>query len=219
MAEINEARANGLTSTLSNYFTPGGLKIVDVHKDGVINEQDRTTIGDPYPDFTWSLTNSFSFFGVDISIMLQGVQGLEIYNDDGRYNENVRTSAAWNTPDRWVSPNNPGDGYTPFEINGYQKASTDYVIENGSFLSIRNITLGYTLPSKYLKKIPVKGFRIYLTAENPLYVWNVGKSDAQKYRGINPEARKQNDNPLMDGLQNGSFAVQSSYAIGLSLTF
>ncbi|MDR1974954.1 MAG: TonB-dependent receptor [Bacteroidales bacterium] len=219
MAEINEARANGLTSTLSNYFIPGGLKIVDVHEDGIINELDRTTIGDPYPDFIWSITNSFSFFGVDISIMLQGVQGVEIYNDDGRYNENVRTSATWNTPDRWVSPNNPGDGYTPFEYNGFQKGSTDYVIENGSFLSIRNITVGYTLPSKYLKKIPVKGFRIYLTAENPLYVWNIGNKDVQKYRGINPEARKSNDNPLMDGLQNGSFAIQSSYAVGISLTF
>ncbi|GHU85728.1 SusC/RagA family TonB-linked outer membrane protein [Bacteroidia bacterium] len=219
-ADIKEAQDNGLTSTLGSYFTAGGLKIVDINNDNVINEQDRTTIGDPYPDFTWAFTNNLHWNGFDFSIMLQGAQGIQIYNDDGRYNENVRTSAMWNTPNRWVSAGNVGDGKTPYETNGIHKSSTDYVIEDGSYLSLRNITFGYTIPAKIFKKLPFNGLRAYIAAENVFYLWNTDTKDGvKKYRGINPEARKENSNPLMDGLQNGSFAIQQSFVFGLNLTF
>ncbi|GHV35193.1 hypothetical protein FACS1894178_4240 [Bacteroidia bacterium] len=218
-AEIDAAIADGYEDKLSS-FAAGGLKIRDMNGDKIIDDHDKTTIGDPYPDFTWSFTNAFSFYGVDISIMFQGAQGIELYNDDGRYNENVRTSAKWNTPDRWVSPNNPGDGLTPFETNGIHKSLTDYVIEDGSYLALRNATIGYTVPTKWITKTKIfKGLRVYFACENPLYLWNLGNTNANKYRGINPEARKEYNNPLTDGLQNGSFAVQSSYVFGLNLTF
>ena len=74
-AEIDGAKAKGLTSNLSNYFIPGGLKIADVNGDNVIDNNDRTIIGNPYPSFTWGITNQLKYKSFDLSFTIQGVKG------------------------------------------------------------------------------------------------------------------------------------------------
>ena len=99
---------SGLTSNLSNVFVPGGLKLVDINNDGKLDINDRTVIGNPYPDFIWGLTNNFKIKGFDFSFMLQGSQGGQIINGDPNYNEIKRTNANFNTTSKWLSPLNPG---------------------------------------------------------------------------------------------------------------
>ena len=117
-ADINAAKAKGLSSDLSNVFVPGGLKLVDVNGDNKIDNNDRTVIGSPYPDFTWGITNSIEYGAFDLSFTFQGVQGGSLVNGDPNYVEIKRYNRAYNT-NRWLSPKFPGDGKTPYSSNGF----------------------------------------------------------------------------------------------------
>ena len=88
---------------------PGGLRIVDTNNDGSLTPEDRVPLGNPYPDFTWGITNTFQIKNFDISFLIQGVQGIDVYNGDVYYNETVKWNKAY-TKDRWVSAENPGNG-------------------------------------------------------------------------------------------------------------
>ena len=92
----------------------------------------------------------------------------------------------WNTKyvaNRWLSVEYPGDGKTPFRDNGIQHSLTDYQIEDAGFIALRDVTLGYDLPRKAARKVGLSKLRVYVSAQNLLYLWSDG------YRGINPEAR------------------------------
>lgn len=214
-AQIDEAKAAGQTSTLSKYFQAGGLKFVDVNGDNKIDINDRTTLGSPFPDFTWGITNTFKYKGFDLSILLQGVQGGKLINGDANYNESRRYNVKFNE-NRWISAANPGDGKTPYYTNGENWLLTDYVLEDASYASIRNVILGYTIPQKFSKKLGLSGIRIYSSVDNLLYL--MGSS----YRGINPEARatsSQYSSPLIDGYQRGAFPIARTYTFGLDVNF
>jgi TonB-linked SusC/RagA family outer membrane protein len=225
-AEIDAAIAAGrVVNTIDIQDVPGGLKVVDANGNVnvVIDDNSRTTLGSPFPRFTWGINNTFSFRDFDLSFLVNGVQGLSLYNDDGRYNENMRSARQW-VENRWISPNNPGDGKTPnFETGtGVHQASTDMVIQNGSYIALRGITLGYTLPRNIAQRFKLRSIRAYISAENCLYLWNIGHRSATRYKGINPEARTTSgrySNPLIAGFQRGGFPIQSSYVFGLTVNF
>lgn len=206
---------SGLKSSLSSVFVPGGLKIVDVNKDGILDNSDRTDIGNPYPDFNWGITNTFKFGGFDFSFLMQGVQGGKIINGDPNYNESRRTITTYNK-NRWISPNYPGDGKTPFSTNGYNWMLTDYVVEDGSYFSLREVNFGYTLPSSVTKKFKVSSMRFYFTAQNLFF------QTANGYRGLNPEGRFSNgpySSVLIDGYQRGSFPIPQTLTAGIDINF
>ncbi len=211
--QITESK---LTSALANVFVPGGLKIVDLNNDGKIDISDRTIIGNPYPDFIWGFTNNLKFKGFDFSFMLQGSQGGDLINGDPNYNEVKRTVANFNTTDKWLSPLNPGDGKTPYYLSGFNWMLTDYVVEDASYMALREIIAGYTIPKKFAKKIHLGSVRIYTTAQNLFY------KTAKGYRGLNPEATFQSGvyvSPLIDGYQRGSFPINKSFRFGVDLSF
>jgi TonB-dependent starch-binding outer membrane protein SusC len=215
--QINEARAKGLSSTLSGYFAPGALKFVDINNDNVIDLNDRTVIGNPYPDFTWGITNNFSVKGIDLSFTFQGVQGGQLMNGDGFYNEARKYNRAF-IDNRWISPANPGDGKTPYFTNGYTNAWTqsDYLISDASYFALREVLLGYTLPEKWIKKIRFDNLRFYCSAQNLFF------RSAKDYTGINIEARNntaQYASPLIDGYQRGTFPVNRTILFGIDLGF
>jgi hypothetical protein len=83
--------ASNLKSSLSSILVPGGLKIVDVNRDGILDNNDRTDLGNPYPDFNWGITNNFKYKNIDFSFLVQGVQGGKVINGDPNYNESRRT--------------------------------------------------------------------------------------------------------------------------------
>ena len=213
--QINKAIAGGLTSSMSNVFVPGGLKLVDVNGDSKIDNEDRTDLGNPYPDFTWGITNNFSFKGIDLSFTFQGVQGGKLINGDPNYNESRRTIRTYNQ-NRWVSAKFPGDGKTPFSTLGYNWMLTDYVIEDASYLSLRDVNIGYSIPAAFIKKLKVNSLRFYFSAQN-LYF-----KTAKGYRGLNPEGRFTNgsySSVLIDGYQRGSFPIPKTLLIGIDINF
>jgi len=213
--EVDLARANDLGTTVPNYFMAGGLKTVDTNGDGKITTDDRVPLGNPFPNFTWGMTNAFKYKGFDLSILIQGVSGNKILNGEANYLENRRIDRAY-SDGRWISDMYPGDGKTPYVSNGQDWMLTDYVIEDGSYFALRDLSLGYELPSKISKKMGISTMRVHVSGQNLLYVW------AKSYRGINPEARMKSglyNTPLVDGYQRGAFPVATTISTGLEISF
>jgi len=216
-AQIDDAKAKGLTSNLTNVFTPGGLKLVDLNGDNVLDANDRTTIGNPYPDFTWGMTNTINFKAIDLSFSFQGIQGGKIINGDQNYSEAQRTVSAYNT-NRWVSAMYPGDGKTPTGVGsgGFNWMLTDYVVDDASYYSLRDVVVGLTLPKSTIKKLGLSSARIYFSAQNLFFKF------ADNYNGINPEARS-NSGPyassLIDGYQRGGFPINKTFLFGADINF
>jgi TonB-linked SusC/RagA family outer membrane protein len=215
-AQIDAARASGQSSVLARYYTPGGLKFLDVNNDNVIDNSDRTTIGSPFPDFLWGVTNTFKYKSFDLSVLIQGSQGGDLVNGDYNYVETKRFNRNFNNDDRWLSEQFPGDGKTPYFDFGFNGMLTDFVVEDASYASVRSVILGYALPTKFTKKAKINGMRLYAAADNLLYF--MGKN----YRGINPEARTTSSayaSPLIDGYQRGAFPIMRTVTFGLDFTF
>jgi len=194
---------------------PGGLRIVDTDKNGSLTSDDRVPLGNPYPDFTWGITNTFQIKNFDISFLIQGVQGITVYNGDVYYNETVK----WNKKylkDRWVSAENPGNGRTPYQKLGYDICLTDYPLQDASYACLRNFTIGYTLPTASARKIKLSSVRFYLSGSNLLYIWG------NDYKGINPESRmtsSQYSSSLISGYQRGGFPLTTTISAGFDINF
>ena len=193
---------------------PGGLRIVDTNGDGYLTDEDRVPLGNPYPSFSYGMTNTFYIGKFDVSFLIQGVQGITVLNGDVFYNETHKYNAAY-LKDRWVSPEHPGNGKVPFGKNGFDLMLTDYPLQNGSYVCLRNATVGFTLNKKDLKN-HLKGLRLYVTGNNLLYIWS------KDYKGINPESRytsSQYASPMISGYQRGGFPLTSTVTFGFDIKF
>jgi TonB-linked SusC/RagA family outer membrane protein len=213
--QIQAAKDSGLTTNLPSLFTLAGLKLVDVNGDNRIDNNDRTVIGNPYPDFTWGLTNTMSYKAVDLTFSWQGVQGGELINGDPNYGE-TRSKNKNYTANRWISPQNPGDGKTPYEDVGFNWLLTDYVVEDASYFALREVNIGYTLPSTMVKRIGLSNLRLYASGQNLFF------NTASEYRGINPEGRSTSGpyaSAIVAGYQRGSFPIAKTIVIGLDINF
>lgn len=213
--QIKAATDAGLKSSLSGLFTPGGLKLVDVNGDNVIDEADRVSLGNPYPDFTWGVTNNITFKAVDLTFSFQGSQGGQLINGDINYNETRRYNKNY-TENRWISPANPGDGKTPYSTVGFNPMFTDYVVEDASYYALREVVVGYTFPKTLAKTLHLSNVRAYFSAQN-LYFHS-----AAGYRGINPEARLSSgpyNTALIDGYQRGGYPMPKTFLFGIDLNF
>ena len=196
---------------------PGTLKVVDKDNNGIIDAYDRDVLGSPFPTLTWGMTNTFTFYGFDVSFMLQGVAGVTVLNGDAYYQETKKINKAYTT-NRFISADHPGDGRTPTFANGngMQWELTDYLLQNASYGALKDVTVGYRFNKKQLRPIHLNTLRLYFSGQNLLYVW--GKS----YKGINPEARytsNQYSSPLVDGYQRGGFPIQRTFTVGLEIGF
>jgi len=214
-AQVDDAKAAGLQSDLPGFFTPGGLKLVDVNGDGTVDTSDRTIIGNPYPDFNWGITNTLTYGGIDLSFSFQGSQGGQLINGDMNYLENKRTNLSY-IANHWLSDAYPGDGKTPYEKNGFTNwVITDYAVEDASYFALRELNVGYTLPEDVTKKLQVSSLRFYLSGQN-LYFHS-----AKGYKGINPEARTNSgsENALIDGYQRGGFPIPKTIILGIDINF
>ena len=170
---------------------PGDPIIRDVNGDKKIDVNDRTILGNAQPNFTAGLTNTFKYKNFEFSFMLQGVFGNEIWNQQTRFSKfwNDSRNSYASVTNYWKSEQDPGDGktfkpYATYPANALGKAAfiqgySTYWMEDGSFVRIKNLRLGYTLPQSLFKNIPVKSARVYVNAEN-LHVFS-------KYVGFDPE--------------------------------
>ncbi len=196
---------------------PGTLKVVDRDKNGIIDAYDRDVLGTPFPVLTWGVTNTFTFYGVDISFMFQGVAGATVLNGDGYYQETKKINTAYTT-NRYVSPQNPGDGKTPTFANGngMEWELTDYLLQNASYGALKDLTIGYRFSKKMLRPVHLNTIRLYFSGQNLFYIWS------KDYKGINPEARytsNQYSSPLVDGYQRGGFPIQRTFTFGVEIGF
>ena len=195
----------------------GDLKFLDLDGDGVINfANDRAVQGNYMPDFTYGATFNLGYKGIDFALSLQGVQGNEIlhlfrryiYNQEG--NMNLMIGAL----NRWQSEQSPGDGQTN-RANRLQTGSngqtSNWHLEDGSYMRVRNITLGYTFPKNILEKIYISNLRLYFAVQNPF--------TSTDYLGYNPEVSSRPDNALNPGEDYASYPLARTYTFGINLTF
>ncbi|RZM29991.1 MAG: SusC/RagA family TonB-linked outer membrane protein, partial [Pedobacter sp.] len=195
------------------FSKPGQLKFADVNGDGVITADDRTIIGDPFPDFTYGMTNSFAYKGFDFAFTIQGVHGFEVLNAARRFygsysglNNTIRSAS-----NGWKSEADRGDGVTPqidrnfgaLGIASVINNATSAFVEDGSFLRIRNITLGYNLPASVAKALKVANARFSFTVQNA-YTFT-------KYEGYNPEVSVEGANPLVPGADSGAYPLARTF--------
>ena len=167
---------------------PGDVKFVDVNGDGAITADDRTKIGSPNPKFAYGFNIGLSYMNFDFKMFLQGVQGNQIVNALDRYlastsspggiMENMLVSR-YN--DRWsaANPNNNGARVARSDDNQNYQRFSDLYVEDGSYLKIKNIQIGYNIPSAILKKAKINSLRLYVSADNPFTF--------TKYTGMEPE--------------------------------
>jgi len=162
----------------------GDPKIRDVNGDKKIDSNDRTILGNYQPDFSWGMTNTFRYKGIELSVMLTGVQGAEIMNQQARFLKtfNGDRNAYKYVTNYWKSDADPGNGkiFKPrVTQNTVQSLSSSYWVEDGSFIRVKNIRLGYNLPSNLSSKLKISGAKIYINMEN-VYV-------SSKYSNYDPE--------------------------------
>lgn len=200
---------------------PGQLKFADINGDGVINASDRTILGSPFPDFTYGMTNTFNYKNFDFAFTLQGVQGFEVLNMARRYYGNY--SGTYNvlrsTANGWKSEADPGDGVSPQINRNFNSLAgsnvvnnvTSLFVEDGSFLRIRNITLGYNLPQASLERLKLSSARLSFTVQNA-YTFT-------KYEGFNPEVSAQGGSTLVPGVDAGGYPLARSFMFGLNVGF
>lgn len=193
--------------------SPGDVKFVDVNNDGKIDETtDRVKLGSAIPDFSYGLNASCSYKNFDLTLALQGVFGNEIVN--GMYSVLQSTDMSeWNVGkvmlDRWT-PENPDSNIPRVHASDPNKNSkfSDRYVENGSYLRIKNLQIGYNLPSNWLSKIKVQQLRLYLSADN-LYTFT-------KYSGFDPEI---GGTDLNAGVDLANYPIPRSFSFGLNLKF
>ncbi len=210
---------------------PGDIKFKDINgtdskgklipgmPDGIIDQNDQTIIGNPNPKFICGLTNSFSYKNFDLNVTIQGVYGNKIFNSSRMQFEQFtangdapnQTIAALN---RWKSDSDPGNDKTPRTVfndpNGNGRVS-DRWIEDGSYLRVKNITLGYTIPSNLLHKIKISSLRVYLSLNNYFTL--------TKYAWYNPDLGNLAGSNASFGVDNNIYPLAKTMMFGLNVGF
>jgi TonB-linked SusC/RagA family outer membrane protein len=194
---------------------PGDFKFADINGDGIIDGNDKTITGNYQPKFTYGYSGQVQYGILDLNVAAQGVYGNTIANIAQRH-YNSTESYANNTTDalnRWVSPSDPGNGIVARanrSETGLNAQISTYHLSPGSYLRIRDLTLGVSLPQQTAKSIGLANLRVYVTAENPFTI--------TKYNGYNPEVSV-DSNPLQQGVDYGSYPVNKTFLLGLNIKF
>ncbi len=222
IGEFYGYKTNGLFQTqddVDNHATqsgaaPGDIRFVDVNEDGVINDDDRTYLGSPIPDFEVAFNASASYKNFDLSLLISGVYGNELMNTMGYRLENgshIGNKMA-TVLDRWTGPGTSNDMPRLIWSDPNDNARiSDRYVEDGSYLRLKNIQIGYNLPASLLNKLGARKVRVYARARNLLTFTS--------YSGFDPELGKVDNNNLNYGIDMGSYPVPRSINFGLSVGF
>ncbi len=190
---------------LSNPYHPIGAEAQDVYVkdlngDGLIDDDDKTILGNPYPDFVWSITNNFKFGPMDLAFMFQGSHGAEVRNMGDQYILNH-----FNSSQDFISTT-PNQGFIK------EKIFTDDIIQDASYIALRNVTLGFNLDSDILSRMKLSNLRFYVSGQNLMYL------TADDYTGFNPESIN-TTSATTYGYQRAGSPVFSTVSIGVNLGF
>ncbi|MDA3891711.1 MAG: TonB-dependent receptor [Salinivirgaceae bacterium] len=196
---------------------PGDIKIVDVDGDGVITTEDRTNIGSPHPKVLAGLNFNAYYKNFDFGINFTGAFGQKVYNGIYRTDVGYSNRPAHFLEDAW-SPENPDADYpAPSISSAWNFKHNDTFVENGSYVKLRNLTLGYTLPKDLMQAANITSMRVYFSANNLLTI--------TKYKGVDPEmgntATDQDGNAVVSsyGVDRGFYPQARQFLVGLNVTF
>lgn len=185
----------------------GDIRFLDLNSDGVIDDDDRTYIGNPNPDFIFAINNTFAYKGFDLTIFLQGVYGNDIYNANRIWTEGmaVAQNQEISTLNRWTGEgtsnsvpravyNDPNKNIRP----------SDRFVEDGSYLRVKNVIFGYSFPQKVTQKLKMSSARIYVSGTNLLTFTN--------YSGFDPEVG-------VNGIDLNTYPVTRTFSLGVNMSF
>jgi TonB-linked SusC/RagA family outer membrane protein len=194
----------------------GGFKYTDVNGDGVVDPQDRTIIGNPNPDFYYSLSLNASYKNFDVALFFNGVQGNDLY-DANRYFTDFSTFAGARSTrllNAWSPTNTSSLIPSPYNNAAeIEYASSSYYIQNGSFFRMKNLQIGYSLPAQKIfgSKLGINKFRIYASATNLFTITD--------YTGLDPEVSQESSTFSAPGVDRGIYPNARQFLLGLSVGF
>ena len=178
--------------------------------DGEITSDDRTIMGDPNPDFIWGLTNNFEYKGFDLNIFIQGSQGNDMFSYTLMELETLRgyNNSTTRALNRWTPTNTDTDVPVASSARGYHSSSR--WVYDGSYVRLKNIALGYSLPKSWITPLGLSHVKLYVSGQNLLTL--------TKYRGYDPEVNYNGSN-ISAGFDYGSYPSAKSYTFGLKVIF
>lgn len=204
----------------------------DINKDSKINNEDETFIGNPLPDFTYGIGNTFSWKGFDLTVFFSGSYGNDVINynrrflEDVRSNSNLLRSAANYAQLGVINSNLPNDDYRNLYVvnasstvlprlsassTNANNRMSDMYVEDGSYIRLQNVSLSYTLPKAIVRKIKLENVKVYMNMQN-VFTWS-------KYNGFDPEVGAMYGDALMTGLDYGRYPSPRIYTFGLNVSF
>jgi hypothetical protein len=219
-AEVSSSASQNFASSADGV---GRFKYEDVNKDGKIDANDRTIIGSPHPDFTYGFNVNLAYEGFDLAVFLQGSQGNSIYNFTKYFTDFAgvfyQSGKGTNILNAWTPTNT--NTMVPKLSSGTPNGETEtnsYFVEDGSYLRLKNLQIGYTLPKAIVSKLGLERLRVYVQGQNLITF--------TKYTGLDPElslrsfsASDARTTNLDIGVDRGSYPVAKTLLVGLNLTF
>lgn len=198
--------------TIDGFDAEGNFIFTDTDDNGIINANDKVILGNPIPDFSYGLNATFTYRDFDLTMFWQGVSGNEIFNAKKyTYYFDYSNNVVRDVLNAW-SPDNQRTGIPIMKTqntNGGNSLPSEFYIEDGSYLRLKNLQLGYTLPSAFLKSTGLNNARIYCGVQNLLTF--------TKYTGSDPEV---SSNVLFSrGIDNSSFPNARTVIVGFNLSF
>jgi TonB-dependent starch-binding outer membrane protein SusC len=216
---LNAASPSGIYYRAST--KPGDRHFADINGDGLVDAKDRTSIGSPQPKFFSGLTLDGTYKAFDFNMYFYGSFGNKIMNYvesnletfQKRGSEGVENvSKEYN--DNYWTPERPSNRYTrPLanDDNTLNSVPSDVWVENGSFVKLKNVTIGYTLPTTLVDKVSISKLRVYASCQNLFFI--------TKYTGLDPEVGIQGGNATQNGVDNGTYPSSRTFTVGLNVTF
>jgi len=205
----NQAVAQEYNSTYGKNVQPGDVRFVDFNNDGKIDDSDRTKIGKGMPDWTFGLNVNADWKSFDLNLFFQGTQGNDVFDFASRGDIPQSNRPAW-ILNRWVGEgtSNTIPRMTRANPNG-NWASSDLYIKNGSYVRLKNIQLGYTLPESINEKISIAKLRLFVSGENMLTF--------TKYDGFDPEIASGGYTTI--GIDRGIYPQARTVSFGMNVIF
>lgn len=195
----------------SPYIPINGLSedviVRDLNGDGLISDEDKTILGDPYPDLIWSFTNEVAFGNFDFSIMIQGSLGAEVRNVGDQY---FFTHWQGGTSDVQQVVE---DGIISDPSFLQQRVHTNDIVQSANYFSLRNVNIGYNFTEPQLTKFGLRSLRLYVSGQNLIY------STSDAYKGFNPEFIDGNNTPISYGSQRAGTPLFRTVTAGLNVRF
>jgi TonB-linked SusC/RagA family outer membrane protein len=205
-AEIDSYVHNGVK--IMPNAVPGDFKYQDINNDGVIDDKDRKVLGNPNPKYTYGINTSFNYKNFDLAVDLQGVAGVQIFDANVSERFGTENFSQDFYDHRWHGPGTSNTYPSVYIAGGQNNRSNSFYVQDGSYLRIRNLQLGYTLPLELTNKWKLNRLRIYANAQNAFNFF--------KYKGFSPEV---GGGPTRAGVDASVYPLYATYNVGVNLTF